>query len=85
MSSSLSNYGGSVHRFVRNSNYASTNINRVANRAKPFENTLTVLEDPKINKKLYLIGTTNSSTLLSYRTQKLILNEKPDAVYVQTN
>ena len=105
MSQSLSNFGGSVHRFVRNSNYVSSNINRVANRFqliknyhylinnnfffknrfKPYENTLTVLRDPKQGKKLFLIGTTNSSTLLSYRTQKLILNERPDTVYVQTN
>lgn len=66
--STYSSFGGSTHRFVRNSNYASTVINRVANRYKPFENTLTVLTDPNSKKKLYLIGTTNSSTLLSYRT-----------------
>jgi len=38
--------GQVVHRFVRNPNVSSTAWHRVANRAKPFENTLTVLKDP---------------------------------------
>ena len=61
-----------VHRWVRQPNLNSDIYNRVANRADPLTNTLTVLEDPTHNRKLYLIGTTNSSTTLAYRTKKLI-------------
>jgi len=32
---------------------------------------------------LYLIGTTNSSTALAYRTKKLIEDVAPNSVYVQ--
>lgn len=61
-----------VHRWVRQPNLHSDIRNRVANRSDPLKNTLTVLEDPNTNRKLYLIGTTNSSTTLAYRTRKLI-------------
>lgn len=61
-----------IHRWVRQPNLNSGIYSRVANRYDPFENTLTVLEDPKNNRKLYLIGTSNSSTTLAYRTKKLI-------------
>ena len=44
-----------------------------------------MLEDPASQRKLFLIGTTNSSTLLAQRTKKLIEEEKPDAVFLQTN
>jgi len=54
-------------------------------RPTPFENTLTILKDPSNERELYLIGTTNSSTLLAKRTRDIIRNEKPDTVYVQTN
>ena len=60
------------HRWVRQPNLHSDIYNRVANRADPLNNTLTVLEDPTHNRRLYLIGTTNSSTTLAYRTKKLI-------------
>lgn len=46
---------------------------------------MTVLEDPASQRKLFLVGTTNSSTLLANRTRKLIEEEKPDAVFLQTN
>lgn len=72
-----------VHRFLRQPNIASNIHNRVANRYDPFNNTLTVLKDPKANRELYLIGTTNSSTLLAYRTKKLIEKVKPSSLYVQ--
>jgi hypothetical protein len=77
-----------AHRFMRNPNYWSSPLNRVANRSKPLENTLTKLEDPATGKTLYLIGTTNSSSLLAYRTKDLIeskkmyLDLKPDSVFV---
>ena len=47
--------------------------------------TLSVLEDPKTNRKVYLVGTTNSSSRLAYRTQKLIEEVKPESVFVQTS
>ena len=34
-------------------------------RHDPFGNTLRILNDPKNNRTLYLIGTTNSSTMLA--------------------
>lgn len=61
-----------IHRWIRQPNLHSDINNRVANRANPLKNTLTILEDPNHNRKLYLIGTTNSSTTLAYRTKKLI-------------
>lgn len=57
-----------LHRFVRNPNYLASPWNRVANRAKPFENTLVELHCPSTERTLYLIGTTNSNTTLAYRT-----------------
>lgn len=72
-----------VHRFLRQPNISSSIYNRVANRFDPFNNTLTVLKDPKRNRELYLIGTTNSSTTLAYRTKKLVEEVKPSSVYVQ--
>jgi predicted patatin/cPLA2 family phospholipase len=74
-----------IHRFLRQPNLASSITNRVANRHDPFNNTLTVLKDPQGNRELYLIGTTNSSTLLAYRTKKLIEKIKPNALYVQAS
>lgn len=41
-----------------------------------------VLEDPKSGRTLYLVGTTNSSTKLAYRTKELIEKENPDSVFV---
>lgn len=74
-----------VHRFLRNPNYSASIFNRIANRLSPFQNTLTVLDDPKEGKRLFLIGTTNSSNILAQRTKNLIAQEKPDTVLVQTN
>lgn len=45
---------------------------------------MTKLTDPKGERELYLIGTTNSSTLLANRTRKLVEDVKPDTLYVQT-
>lgn len=72
-----------IHRFLRQPNINSGIYNRAGNRYDPFNNTLTVLKDPKGNRELYLIGTTNSSTTLAYRTKKLIEDVKPTSVYVQ--
>ena len=74
-----------VHRWVRQPNLESCVTKRVGNRYNPFQNTLTVLEDPINNRKLYLIGTTNSSTTLAYRTRKLLNEVSANALYVQAN
>jgi ribulose 1,5-bisphosphate carboxylase large subunit-like protein len=74
-----------VHRFLRQPNINSSIYNRISNRYDPFNNTLTVLKDPKTNRELYLIGTTNSSTTLAYRTKKLVEEVKPSSVYVQAS
>ncbi len=54
-------------------------------RHDPLGNTCRILEDPKKGRKLILIGTTHSSTLLAYRTKMLIEKEQPDTVFCQTN
>lgn len=61
-----------IHRFIRNANIDSSIHNRIANRFSPFTNTLVNLEDPSTQRKLTLIGTTNSSTTLSHRTRILL-------------
>lgn len=43
---------------------------------------MTVLDDPVNNRKVYLIGTTHSSTKLAHRTKELIEKVNPDSVYV---
>lgn len=71
-----------AHRFLRNPNYNSTLLNRAWSRSNPFDNNLVLLTDPKTGRKVYLIGTTHSSTALASRTQKLIEAVKPDSVHV---
>lgn len=78
-------YQSAAHRFLRNPNVDASMFKRAWSRASPFENTFTILEDPKTGKKVYLVGTTNSSTVLGNRTKKLIEEIKPDSVYVQTS
>lgn len=39
-----------IHRFLREPNISSSIYYRVANRFDPFNNTLTVLKDPKANR-----------------------------------
>lgn len=78
-------YQSAAHRFLRNPNNDSSIFKRAWSRGNPFENTFTLLEDPKTGKKVYLIGTTNSSTILATRTKKLIEAIKPDSVLVQTS
>ena len=74
-----------VHRFIRNANLDSNIYNRVANRFDPFKNTLVTLNDPKNDRTLTLIGTTNSSNTLAHRTKNVLQQLQPDAVYVQTS
>jgi pheromone shutdown protein TraB len=69
---------------MRNPNVDSNIFKRAWTKVSPYENTLTMLEDPATGKKLYLIGTTNSSTALAARTKKLIEEVKPETVYAQT-
>jgi hypothetical protein len=78
-------YQSAAHRFLRNPNVDASIFKRAWSRNNPFENTISILEDPRSGKKIYLIGTTNSSTILATRTQKLIETLKPDTVYVHTS
>ena len=50
-----------------------------------FESTLVHLTERFNGKEVYLVGTSNQSTMLAQRTQKLIQEIQPDAVLVQTN
>lgn len=43
---------------------------------------MAVLEDPENNRKIYLIGSTHSSTKLAYRTKELIEKVKPESVFL---
>ena len=61
-----------AHRFMRNPNYWSSPLNRVANRHKALDNTLVVLKDPQTDRTLHLIGSTHSSSYLAYRTKDYI-------------
>lgn len=74
-----------IHRFLRNPNIDSNVHNRVANRFDPFNNTVSTLTDPATQRTLTLIGSTNSSTTLAYRTRLLLQKLKPDGVYVQAS
>ena len=50
-----------------------------------FDTTLVHLTERFNGKDVYLVGTTNQSTMLAQRTQKLIEEIKPDTVLVQTS
>ena len=57
----------------------------VIRRESCFESTLIHLTERFNDKDVYLIGTSNQSTMLAQRTQKLIEEIKPDTVMVQTS
>jgi hypothetical protein len=73
------------HVFVRAANLQPSVHDRVGDRQDCFEATLIHLTERFSGKEIYLIGTMNKSTMLAQRTQRLIEEVKPDAVYVQTN
>lgn len=50
-----------------------------------FESTFVHLTERFNGKEVFLIGSSNLSTMLAQRTQKLIQDVKPEAVMVQTN
>ena len=54
-------------------------------RVDCFESTFVHLTERFNGKEVFLVGSTNASTMLAQRTQKLIQEVKPDAVMVQTN
>lgn len=54
-------------------------------RINCFESTFVHLTERFNNKEVFLVGTTNSSTMLAQRTQKLIEEVQPEAVMVMTN
>jgi len=43
------------------------------------------LKDPENKRRLFLIGTTNSSTLLANRTRELVSDVKPSSLIVQAS
>jgi len=50
-----------------------------------FESTFVHLTERFGNKEVFLVGTSNFSTMLAKRTQKLMESVKPEAVMVMTN
>ena len=54
-------------------------------RINCFESTFVHLTERFNGKEVYLVGSSNMSTMLAQRTQKLIQDVQPDAVMVQTN
>ena len=75
----------SYYKVARNQNLHHLQDVRVYTRNTAFENTLKVLEDPKNNRKLYLIGTLNSSDALAKRTERLLETIPYTSLLVQTN
>ena len=74
-----------LNRIVRNPNYASSPLNPAFERGSVFLNSVKLLDDPLYNRKLILVGTLNSSTLLAERTKNLLELTKPDTVLVETD
>ena len=54
-------------------------------RESCFETTLIHLTERFNGKDVYLVGTSNQSTMLAQRTKRLIEEIKPDTVLVQTD
>lgn len=73
------------HVFLRAANFRSDLRNRIGNRENCFQATLLHLTERFHGRDVYLVGTTNQSTMLAQRTKKLIEELQPDAVYVQTS
>ena len=74
-----------LNKLLRNANKLGDTNCPVFVKGNAFDNTLTKLHDPETGRKLYLIGTTNSSNSMALRTKNLISELKPDNVVVQTN
>lgn len=70
---------------MRNPNASRDFYHPVAKSRATLENSVSVLEDPKNNRKLILVGSMNASDLLAHRTAKLLQQYKPDSVLVQTS
>ena len=73
------------HVFTRAANANGGPLDRKGNRQDCFESTFVHLTERFKGKEVYLVGTSNMSTMLAQRTQKLIEEVKPDAVMVQTS
>ncbi len=70
------------HVFVRAANLQSSVYERVGDREDCFETTMIHLTERFEGKEVYLIGTMNQSSMLAKRTQRLIQEVGPEAVYV---
>jgi hypothetical protein len=73
------------HVFVRAANANGNKFDRKGDRTDCFETTFVHLTERFNGKEVFLVGTSNQSTMLAQRTQKLIQEVKPDTVMVQTN
>jgi hypothetical protein len=73
------------HVFVRAANARGNEYDRKGDRQDCFESTFVHLTERFNGKEVYLVGSSNQSTMLAQRTQKLIQEVKPDAVLVMTN
>jgi hypothetical protein len=72
------------YRIVRNANVSSYGDISYYERSNTLDTSIKVLEDPKNNRKLTLIGTMNCSDLLANRTKKLLENMEYSSLLVQT-
>ena len=73
-----------LNRILRNPNIVSSPSNPAYDRPEIFTNNVRLLSDPATNRKLILIGTLNSSTLLAERTRKILELANPDQILVET-
>ena len=71
-----------LHVFMRNQTRFNHKQDRLGDRVNCFESTFVHLTERYTGRELFLIGTLNSSTMLSKRTKKLIQEIKPDTVLV---
>lgn len=74
-----------LNRIMRNPNVVASKTNLIYDRSDIFTNNIKLLSDPITNRKLILVGTLNSSTLLAERTKKILELADPDQVLVETD
>jgi len=60
-------------------------VNCLPEQSDLFMKHVKFLEDPQTNRKLILVGTLNSSSILAERTKQLMEIAKPDQVLVETD
>lgn len=73
------------HVFLRAPNANGSKTAPKGNRVDCFESTFVHLTERFNGKQVFLVGTSNMSTMLAQRTQKLIQEVKPDSVMVMAD